>query len=78
MNTFWWVAKLLVVVGAINWGLVGAFNFDLVSAIFGDGSVLTRIIFLLVGLSGLWAIKLLAGGAKSSSMEREPMAEGSM
>ncbi len=65
------VALALVVIGAINWGLVGAFNFDLVSAIFGDGGVLTRIIFVLVGISGLWSIKLFKGcrGSKGASSD---------
>ncbi len=53
------IALLLVIIGAINWGLVGIFNFNLVDAIFGVMSVISRIIYILVGISGLWAIKLL-------------------
>ena len=53
------IALALIVIGAINWGLIGIFNFNLVGAIFGDMTVLSRIIYGLVGVSGLWGIKLL-------------------
>ena len=53
------IALVLIVIGAINWGLVGIFNFNLVDAIFGTMSIISRIIYILVGISGLWAIKLL-------------------
>lgn len=53
------IALVLVVIGAINWGLVGIFNFTLVDAIFGAMSILSRIVYILVGMSGLWSIKLL-------------------
>lgn len=53
------IALVLVVIGAINWGLVGIFNFNLVDAIFGTMSILSRIIYILVGISGLWSIRLL-------------------
>ena len=53
------IALVLIIIGAINWGLVGLFNFNLVDAIFGTMSVLSRIIYTLVGISGLWGIKLL-------------------
>ena len=53
------IALVLIIIGAINWGLVGIFNFNLVDAIFGAMSVISRIIYFLVGISGLWAIKLL-------------------
>lgn len=45
---------ILVIVGGLNWGLVGLFSFDLVAAIFGAGSVLSRIVYILVGLSAVW------------------------
>lgn len=52
------IAFTLVVIGAIVWGLVGIFNFNLVAAIFGTGTeaVVSRIIYSLVGISGLWLI----------------------
>ena len=46
----------LVIIGAINWGLIGFFQFDLVAFIFGNMSWLSRIIYALVGLSGLYMI----------------------
>ena len=53
------IALVLIIIGAINWGLIGFLKFDLVAAIFGDMSVLSRIVYSLVGISGLWGIKLL-------------------
>lgn len=53
------VALALIIIGAINWGLVGFFEFNLVDAIFGSLSFLTKAIYILVGISGLWGIKLL-------------------
>ena len=52
----------LVIVGGLNWGLVGAFNFDLVAAIFGQMSALSRLVYVLVGLSALWQIIPLLKG----------------
>lgn len=47
---------VLLIVGGLNWGLVGLFNFDLVAAIFGEMSALSRIVYTLVGVSALWQI----------------------
>ncbi|WP_196259969.1 DUF378 domain-containing protein [Pelagibacterium limicola] len=47
---------ILVIVGGLNWGLVGLFGFDLVAALFGAGSALSRIVYVLVGLSAVWQI----------------------
>ena len=47
---------ILLVIGGLNWGLVGAFGFDLVAAIFGGGSLLARLVYVLVGLSALWQL----------------------
>ena len=47
------IALILTIIGALNWGLVGFFGFNLVSFIFGDMSILTRIVYALVGLSGV-------------------------
>ena len=52
-------ALTLIIIGAINWGLIGLFKFDLVATLFGDMSILSRIVYSLVGVSGLWGIKLL-------------------
>lgn len=51
-----WIAMALVIVGALNWGLVGIFNIDLVALIFGKMSLLSRLVYILVGLSGAWLI----------------------
>lgn len=56
MNFLDWIAMILIIVGALNWGLVGIFNFNLVSAIFGDGSALSRIVFTLVGLAAIYSV----------------------
>ena len=53
------IALVLVIIGAINWGLIGIFEFNLVDTIFGAMSIISRIIYILVGISGLWAIRLL-------------------
>ena len=53
------IALVLIIIGAINWGLVGIFKFNLVDSIFGTMSAISRIIYALVGISGLWGIKLL-------------------
>ena len=52
---------VLLIVGGLNWGLVGLFNFDLVAAIFGAGSVLARVVYVLVGVSAVWQIVPLVG-----------------
>ncbi|MBX3201268.1 MAG: DUF378 domain-containing protein [Labilithrix sp.] len=49
-----WAAIALVVIGALNWGLVGLFNFNLVTAIFGDMTTLSRIVYIVVALAGLY------------------------
>ena len=54
------IALILSIIGSINWGLVGLFQFDLVAWLFGGQSaLLSRIIYSLVGLAGLWCITLL-------------------
>ena len=54
MKPLHWIALLLVIVGAVNWGLVGLFQFDLVAAVFGGRTAtLSRVVYTLVGLSGV-------------------------
>lgn len=53
------IALVLIIIGAINWGLIGLFNFNLVDTIFGTMSIISRIIYILVGISGVWGIKLI-------------------
>ena len=50
------IAYILVIIGAINWGLIGFFDFDLVAAIFGEMTLLARIVYGLVGISGLFLV----------------------
>lgn len=54
------IALILAIIGAINWGSIGIFNFDLVGAMFGGQSTtVSRVIFTIVGLAGIWCISLL-------------------
>jgi uncharacterized membrane protein YuzA (DUF378 family) len=50
------ITLILLIVGGLNWGLVGLFQFDLVAAIFGAGSALSRLVYILVGVSALWQL----------------------
>jgi uncharacterized membrane protein YuzA (DUF378 family) len=51
------ITLILVIIGGVNWGLVGAFQFDLVAAIFGgQDSAIARLVYILVGLSALWQL----------------------
>lgn len=53
LNALDWIAMILVIVGGLNWGLVGAANFNLVAAIFGT-TALAKIVYILVGLSAIY------------------------
>ena len=60
MQVFDKIALALVIIGAINWGLVGLFSFDFVGWLFGgQGAMLSRIVYTLVALAGIWCISLL-------------------
>lgn len=54
------IALCIAIIGCVNWGLIGLFEFDLVAAIFGTMSMFSRIIYVLVGLSGLYAISFFS------------------
>jgi uncharacterized membrane protein YuzA (DUF378 family) len=56
LNVLDWIALILVIIGGLNWGLVGIFNFNLVAAIFGAMSIIARIIYILVALSALYLL----------------------
>ena len=58
MKTINTIALTLVIVGALNWLLVGLFEFNLVDSLFGSLSALTRIVYTLVGIAGVWCIAL--------------------
>lgn len=51
-----WIALILLIVGGLNWGLVGLIKLDVIKAIFGDMSVLSRILYLLVGIAGVYVL----------------------
>lgn len=54
------ISLALTIVGAINWGLIGLFQFDLVAWIFGgQGAIISRIIYTVIALAGIWCISLL-------------------
>lgn len=54
------ISLILVIIGAVNWGSIGLFQFDIVSWIFGgQGAIVSRIIYTLVALAGIWCISLL-------------------
>ena len=55
-NALDWIAGALVIIGALNWGLVGVARFNLVAAIFGDGSLAAQVVYALVGLSGIYCL----------------------
>lgn len=70
LNAMDWIALTLLVIGGINWGLVGLFQFDLVAAIFGGSdSILSRIIYTLVGLSAVFV------AVDAFSFEKHPTGE---
>lgn len=62
-----WVATILVIVGGLNWGLVGAFHLDLVALIFGPMSMLSKIVYILVGLSAVYMAFSCSKKCSSSS-----------
>ena len=55
-NVFDYIVLTLVIIGAVNWGLIGFFHFDLVNVIFGNMTLISRIVYALVGLGGLYMI----------------------
>lgn len=61
------IALVLIIIGGLNWGLVGAFDYNLVDGIFGAGSGLARTVYVLVGISALLAIPHLFMGEQSGS-----------
>lgn len=70
MNTIKRIALTLVIIGALNWGLIGLFNFDLVATIFGGQDAgLSRIIYTLVGISGLVSLAIYANLMGEESLD---------
>ena len=60
MNTLFKIFLVISIIGCINWGLVGLFNFNLVEYLFGDGTLLTRIVYVLVLIAGVLDIGILS------------------
>jgi uncharacterized membrane protein YuzA (DUF378 family) len=65
VKSAYWLAMILVIIGAVNWGLVGLFQFDLVAALFGPASALSRLVYALVGVAGV-ALAVIAATIQSS------------
>lgn len=65
------LSLVLVIVGGLNWGLVGLLDFDLVAAIFGAGSMPSRLVYILVGLSAAWQIVPLFAALGSGELAAE-------
>lgn len=55
-----WIPMLLLIVGGLNWGLIGLFDFNLVATLFGEESAISRIIYIAVGLSALYSLYMSA------------------
>lgn len=53
MNTLYKAALVLAIIGCINWGLIGLFNYNLVEFLFGNGTILTRVVYVIVAISGI-------------------------
>ncbi|WP_294121334.1 DUF378 domain-containing protein [Sphingomonas sp.] len=64
------ITLLLLAVGGLNWGLVGLLNFDLVATLFGEMSMLSRLVYSLVGLSALWQLIPMFGGDRRMAAVR--------
>lgn len=60
MNGLEWTALVLIIIGALNWGLIGLFGFNLVEAIFGSGSLLSKLVYVIIGAAGLYELWMLA------------------
>ena len=59
METLQKIALVFTIIGALNWGLIGLFDINLVEILFGQGSILSRIVYIIVGLTGLINIGIL-------------------
>ena len=69
MNTLFKTTLVLSIIGCINWGLVGLFNFNLVEYLLGDGALITRIVYVLVMVSGIINIGILTKDLDKESKE---------
>ena len=71
VNMFDKICLALVIIGSLNWGLVGLFQFDLVAWLFGGtGALLSRIVYIVIALAGVWCISLLVRSFTDRDMDR--------
>ena len=66
MSTLQKICLCITIIGGINWGLVGLFDYNLVDSLFGEGSVIAKVIYVLVGISALFAITTVVKLAKKT------------
>ena len=69
-SAFDWTALAVLIVGGINWGMIGAFDINLVSALFGDMTILTRVVYALVGASALYIVLAALTASNSAGSRR--------
>jgi len=55
-SVLYWIAFVLLIVGGLNWGLVGLFNFDIVAVLFGSIPIVAQVVYVLVGLGAVWML----------------------
>ncbi len=67
LNALDWISLVLMVIGGLNWGLVGALDLDLVATLLGSGSMASRVVYLLVGLAALYGVVLMARLGRSAT-----------
>ena len=71
------LSLLLVIVGAINWGLIGLFQFDLVAFLFGgQASLISRVLYTVIGAAGVWSISMLFTSREAREDHRAPRIDG--
>ena len=67
LNTLDWLSLILMVIGGINWGLIGALDLNLVAALLGPGTMASRVVYMLVGLAGLYGVVVMARLGRSAT-----------
>ena len=71
------LSLLLVIVGAINWGLIGLFQFDLVAFLFGgQAALISRVLYTIIGAAGVWSISMLFTSREAREENRAPRIDG--
>ena len=70
------VIWILIIIGGLNWGLVGFFDFNIVTTIFGEGSTMSNVVYDIVGLAALWSLArmfMMVGGKKPAAPAQPTM-----